>query len=108
MRIPVTMCHGIRPESGRNSDGLSFKPLTVEHLDRLMRIVSELGFESITYDDLAEWHDGSGGLPERPIMLDFDHPIRNIRYEVRDTRYACPARFRRQPVHVHPPLRRCL
>ena len=70
------MCHGIVPEGE--------KPLTVEHLDNLVRIASELGFQSIDYDDLAAWRGETGTLPERPIMFDFDHPVRSMRYEVHD------------------------
>ena len=68
MKIPITMCHGIRTEHE--------KPLSAEHLDRLMRIASELRFESSNYDDLAAWHQGTVSLPERPIMFDFDHPMK--------------------------------
>ena len=75
-RIPITMCHGIVTEGE--------KPLTVERLDSLVRIASEMGFESIDYDDLAAWRAGSSTLPERPIMFDFDHPVRSMRYEVHD------------------------
>ena len=74
MRIPITMCHGIRPDHA--------KPLTAEHFDRLVAVASELGFHSIDYDDLAAWRDGSSSLPERPIMFDFDHPVKSMRYEV--------------------------
>ncbi len=76
MRIPITMCHGIWPDHE--------KPLTQEHLDCLIGVASGMGFQSITYDDLAAWRDGSATLPERPIMFDFDHPVKNMRYEVRD------------------------
>ncbi len=77
MRIPITMCHGIRI-------GDEEKPLTVERLDALIRVASDLGFHSIDYDDLAAWREGSGDLPSRPIMLDFDHAVKSMRYEVRD------------------------
>ena len=77
MRIPITMCHGIRDDGD--------KPLPVAHLDALMRIAKELGFSSITYDDLDAWMNRGGALPKQPIMFDFDHPYRNMRYEVRDT-----------------------
>jgi peptidoglycan/xylan/chitin deacetylase (PgdA/CDA1 family) len=84
MRIPITMCHGINPRHRL--------PLTAEHLDSLIRIAHELGFESINYDDLAAWragpgqHLGSGRpLPPRPIMFDLDHPVKSMRYEVLDT-----------------------
>ena len=76
MRIPITMCHGIRADHA--------KPLTVEHLDQLISIASDMGFQSIDYDELARWRDGSASLPERPIMIDFDHPVKSMRYEVRE------------------------
>ena len=78
MRIPITMCHGIR--SGDDSQG--YKPLTFGHLDNLLNIASDMGFESITYSDLYEWRKGNRLSTDRPIMLDFDHPVDNIRHEV--------------------------
>ncbi|MDP7628475.1 MAG: polysaccharide deacetylase family protein [SAR202 cluster bacterium] len=77
MRIPITMCHGIRSD-----DSQGYKPLTFGHLDNLLSIASDLGFESITYDDLHEWRKGNRLRTERPIMLDFDHPVDNMRHEV--------------------------
>ena len=81
MRIPITMCHGIRPAGS----ALAPNPLTADHFDRLMKIASDMGFTSINYDALASWRAGSATLPERPIMIDFDHPVRSMRYEVFDT-----------------------
>ena len=76
MKIPITMCHGIATNHK--------KPLGEEHFDRLMKIASDLGFESIDYDDLAAWREGTGALPEHPIMIDFDHPVKSMRYEIHD------------------------
>ena len=73
MRIPITMCHGIR-DYGEN-------PLTVKLLRTFLSIAADLGFESINYDDLAAWRRGEKKLPDRPIMFDFDHPFKNLRYE---------------------------
>ncbi len=70
MRIPITMCHGIR--EGENY------PLSVDYLDGLMSIVAELGFESINYDQLDLWRSGKGELPPRPFMFDVDHPERSV------------------------------
>ena len=75
-RIPITMCHGISP--GGNC------PLTEDHFDALVRIPREMGFESIDYDDLAAWREGAGELPDRPIMFDFDHPNKSMRYGIND------------------------
>ena len=77
MRIPITMCHGIQPNPAD-------KPLTAEHFDRLMKIAADLQFQSINYDDLAAWRTGAGELPDRSIMIDFDHPVRSMRYEIHD------------------------
>ena len=77
MKIPITMCHGISPAHK--------KPLTSEHFDGLMKIACDMGFASVDYDDLAAWRAGSGALPERPIMIDFDHPVKSMRYEIHET-----------------------
>lgn len=71
MRIPITMCHGI-------SEGGQY-PLTTTHFDALIAIAREMGFESVGYDQLAAWRDGAAGLPERPIVFDFDHPAKSMR-----------------------------
>ena len=70
------MCHGVRARPERERD------LTAAHFERLMRVPHELGFQSITYDQLAASRAGTGTLPERPLMIDFDHPVRSMRREV--------------------------
>jgi len=64
MRIPITMIHGYHE---------SFAPIVA--------LAAQMGFESISYDELAAWRFSGAALPERPIMFDFDHPIKNTRYE---------------------------
>ena len=81
MRIPITMCHGIRP----NAAGALRHPLTEERFDALMGLASEMGLQSINYDQPVAWREGSGFLPERPIMIDFDHPVVSMRREVFQT-----------------------
>ena len=75
-RIPITMCHGISDQGDH--------PLTETHFDQLVHIARELDFTSIGYDDLAAWRDGTGELPARPIMFDFDHPVKSMRTGVKD------------------------
>ena len=77
MRIPITMCHGMSPSGDY--------PLTEEHFGQLVGIASGMGFSSINYDQLAAWRAGTGELPERPIMFDFDHPVKSMRHEVHAT-----------------------
>ena len=78
MRIPITMCHGI--DEVHSPD----KPLTKQRFDALISIADEMGFASIDYKQLDDWWAGRAGLPERPIMFDFDHPVRSMRYEMHD------------------------
>ena len=74
MRIPITMCHGVNPNRQ--------PPLDAEHLEGYFRIASDLGFTSISYDDLVSWRNGEETLPDRPIMFDFDHPSKSIRHVI--------------------------
>ena len=76
VRIPITMCHGIR------SDG--DYPLTPEHFEKLVKVAADLNFESVDYNQLFQWRREGGELPPRPIMFDFDHPVKSMRYEIHD------------------------
>ena len=77
-RIPITMCHGV-DETNRPD-----MPLTSKTFDALVSIAAEMGFESINYDRLDTWRADKGDLPARPIMFDFDHPVRSMRYEMHE------------------------
>jgi peptidoglycan/xylan/chitin deacetylase (PgdA/CDA1 family) len=70
------MSHGTDQIPGRRN------PLTREHFAQLVAIAHELGFRSISYDDLAAWLRQGANLPDRPIMFDFDHPMKSMRHEV--------------------------
>lgn len=79
MRIPITMCHGTNPKGGTAERPM---PLDAGRFDRYFSIARELGFESISYDDLAAWRADEGALPEKPIMFDFDHAVKSMYHEV--------------------------
>lgn len=68
------MCHGVNVKGER--------PLDVGRFAAYFRIASELGFESISYDDLAAWRAGGTEAAARAIMFDFDHPAASIRHEI--------------------------
>ena len=93
MKIPITMSHGTDQIPGKRN------PLTQEHFARLVAIAHELGFQSISYDDLAAWLWQDGSLPERPIMFDFDHPMKSMHHEVYAG--AGPLRLYGKPLHQH-------
>ena len=70
----ITMCPG-------TSEG-DFKatpmPLDAERCDRYFVMSHELGFESITYENLAAWRQGETEFPKKPIMFDFDHADKSM------------------------------
>lgn len=70
MKIPNIMCHGISEK------------LTLDRLEKYYRTAFDLGFQSISYEDLYQWYAGKFCLPERPIMFDFDHPVKSIRHGI--------------------------
>ena len=74
MRIPITMCHGVNTKRE--------PPLDAEHFANYFQIAAEMGFASISYDELAAWKEEKAVIPERPIMFDFDHPTKSIRHEI--------------------------
>ena len=56
--------------------------MDVEHFEGYFEIASGMGFNSIRYDHLAAWRFDGADLPARPIMFDFDHPVKSIRHEI--------------------------
>ena len=76
IRIPITMCHG--------TNYAGEMPLTKDHFDKLIAVAHEMQFQSIDYDDLEAWRSQDAALPERPIMFDFDHPVKTMWTEVRE------------------------
>lgn len=70
VRIPITMCHGINDR------------LTVERFEQYLRIAATHGFATINYDELYAWLTGTGSLPDRPFMIDVDHPVHSVYAEM--------------------------
>jgi peptidoglycan/xylan/chitin deacetylase (PgdA/CDA1 family) len=82
MKIPITMCHGITWQPKPKKERPYTRRLNKERFENYFKIASEMGFESISYDDLALWRMGARDLPEKPIMFDFDHPDWSIGREI--------------------------
>ena len=70
VRIPITMCHGINDR------------LTLERFEQYLRIARELGFSTISYDQLYLWLTGAGTLPTHPLMIDVDHPVQSVSVDI--------------------------
>ncbi|WP_164935232.1 polysaccharide deacetylase family protein [Bradyrhizobium zhanjiangense] len=76
------MSHGIAKVPRSTDNG--FRSLSAVEFDALYRIARELDCETIGYDELEKWLKGTGSLPRRPFMIDFDHPTITMRHEVSD------------------------
>ncbi|MCE9613700.1 MAG: polysaccharide deacetylase family protein [Lentisphaerae bacterium] len=73
-RIPITMCHGVDPSRKQ--------PLTLDRFETYFRMAADMGFTSISYDDLEAWFSGRKPLPTRPIMFDVDHPEKSVYHDL--------------------------
>jgi peptidoglycan/xylan/chitin deacetylase (PgdA/CDA1 family) len=83
VRIPIHMSHGvdrIPPSAARPGR----QSLSAAQFDALYGIARDMGCETIGYDDLENWRNGTGTLPRRPLMIDFDHPTITMRYDMND------------------------
>lgn len=66
VKIPITMCHGINARLTRN------------RFEQYLKIMNELGFSTINYDQLYAWLTGTEILPNRPLLIDVDHPVQSV------------------------------
>lgn len=74
LRIPITIAHSVDPKRKL--------PMTLDRFETYFRIAAEMGFHSISYDQLEAWMEGRRDLPSRPILFDFDHPEYSLYHEV--------------------------
>ena len=66
--LPILMYHQVldlQPKLGK----YVISPKELEHD---LRLLSELGYETITISDLVDFCDGKRALPKKPVMLTFD------------------------------------
>jgi peptidoglycan/xylan/chitin deacetylase (PgdA/CDA1 family) len=68
------MCHGVTWQPRPKKVRATLNRLTSKRFETYFQIASDMGFQSISYDDLAQWRAGERALPKRPVMFDFDHP----------------------------------
>ena len=73
MRIPVTMCHGICGGE---------RALDVPRFRQYLAMARDLGFRTISYEQLAAWRAGRAELPPRPFLFDVDHPVASVHREL--------------------------
>jgi len=71
VRLPIIMYHSIDEVSG------SVWSLTAQALEEDLRYLRDNGYETVLPRDLAAYADGTGTLPEKPVMLTFDDGYAN-------------------------------
>lgn len=71
--LPIIMYHSILKDEARANDYV-LSPVTLAgDLDYL----KQHGYETITTEQLVDYVDGQGGMPEKPIMITFDDGFYN-------------------------------
>lgn len=67
-QLPVIMYHQI----SRTKDNLGKYIISQEQLINDLEYISKMGYTTVTVQDLINYVNGKGDLPEKPIMLTFD------------------------------------
>jgi len=64
--LPAVMYHAVRPsKSGKDS-------ITPAEFEADLKFFRENGYKTVTMQDVMDFVDGKGKLPEKPVMLTFD------------------------------------
>lgn len=66
--LPIVMYHHISPKSKLWGEYV----ISPDQFERDMSYLKEQGYTSITSEELIAWYDGTGELPEKPVMITFD------------------------------------
>ena len=75
--LPVIMYHGILPDSGKQGDYV----ITPSQLDSDLAFLKGNGYQAVTLDDIIRYCEGTGDLPEKPVLLTFDDgQLNNLTY----------------------------
>ena len=68
IRLPVLMYHQVLDLPKK----LGKYVVSPQELEADLRLIRELGYETITVSELISYYNGEGSLPKKPIMLTFD------------------------------------
>lgn len=71
--LPVLMYHSILKDEARANDYVLSPATLAGDLDYL----AQHGYETVTVEQLVDYVDGQGGLPEKPILITFDDGFYN-------------------------------
>ncbi len=66
--LPILMYHSIVENSSRWSTYV----ISPAELERDLKFLQANGYQTVTVQDLIDYVDGNGQLPEKPVMLTFD------------------------------------
>ena len=68
VRLPIVMYHQLTKSESRAGKYV----LTVEQFEKDLRFLKENGYETVTVNQLLDFSEGKGDLPEKSIMITFD------------------------------------
>lgn len=68
VKLPILMYHGITDEAGKIGRYVISKKMFKEDLEYL----SQMGYTTVTADEVIAYVKGEGELPQKPVMLTFD------------------------------------
>lgn len=77
VNVPIIMYHSILPDVSKKGDYV----ITPSQLDSDLAYLKQNGYKAVTLDSLIEYCDGTGKLPEKPVVITFDDgQLNNLTY----------------------------
>ena len=77
VNLPIIMYHGVLPDAGRQGDYV----ITPSQLDGDLSYLKRNGYQAVTLDSIIRYCEGSGDLPEKPVLITFDDgQLNNLTY----------------------------
>ena len=67
-KLPIVMYHQLTKSESRAGKYV----LTVEQFEKDLRFLKENGYETVTVNQLLDFSEGKGDLPEKAVMITFD------------------------------------
>lgn len=68
VKLPIVMYHQLTKSESRAGKYV----LTVEQFEKDLKFLKQKGYETVTVNQILEFSEGRGGLPEKAIMITFD------------------------------------
>lgn len=77
VKLPILMYHHVVPDV-KSLDGNEDSTVFLSSLEDQVRILAELGYVTVSFDEVIDFVEGGGTLPDKPVCIVFDDGYRSF------------------------------